>query len=66
MQAIAETLFDAVYLLSVITLGIIMIVKSEKNKEIPNPAKDFAGFFHLYEDSLNFSDDFHEEPALLW
>ena len=33
MQAIAETLFDAVYLLSVITLGIIMIVKSEKNKE---------------------------------
>ena len=35
MQAIAETLFDAVYLLSVITLGIIMIVKSEKNKEYP-------------------------------
>ena len=33
MQAIAETLFDAVYLLSVITLGIIMIVKSGKNKE---------------------------------
>ena len=28
MQAIAETLFDAVYLLSVITLGIIMIVKN--------------------------------------
>lgn len=34
MQAIAETLFDAVYLLSVITLGIIMIVKSEKIKNI--------------------------------
>ena len=30
MQAIAETLFDAVYLLSVITLGIIMIVKAKK------------------------------------
>ena len=32
MQAIMETLFDAVYLITVITLGIIMITKSkEKN-----------------------------------
>ena len=28
MQAIVETLFDAVYLVTVITLGIIMILKS--------------------------------------
>ena len=28
MQAIMETLFDAVYLITVITLGIIMITKS--------------------------------------
>ena len=32
MQSIMETLFDAVYLITVITLGIIMITKSkEKN-----------------------------------
>jgi len=42
------------------------LLKSEKNKENPNPAKDFAGFFHLSQETLNFSDDFHEEPALLW
>lgn len=33
MQAIAETLFDAVYLISVITIGIYMIVKSKGNRE---------------------------------
>lgn len=33
MQAIVETLFDAVYLVSVISMGIIMIVKSKGNKE---------------------------------
>lgn len=33
MQAIVETLFDAVYLISVISMGIIMIVKSKGNKE---------------------------------
>ncbi len=33
MQAIVETLFDAVYLITVITLGVIMIVKSGPNKE---------------------------------
>lgn len=33
MQAIVETLFDAVYLISVISIGIIMIVKSKGNKE---------------------------------
>ena len=29
MQAIVETLFDAVYLISVITIGILMIRKSK-------------------------------------
>ena len=33
MQAIMETLFDAVYLITVITLGIIMITKSKDRKE---------------------------------
>ena len=33
MQAIMETLFDAVYLITVITLGIIMITKSKERKE---------------------------------
>ena len=34
MQAIMETLFDAVYLITVITLGIIMITKSKERKEL--------------------------------
>ena len=33
MQAIVETLFDAVYLTSVIAIGVTMIVKSRGNKE---------------------------------
>lgn len=33
MQAIAETLFDTVYLISVITIGLIMIRKSSHNRE---------------------------------
>ena len=33
MQAIMETLFDAVYLITVITLGIMMIVKSKGEKQ---------------------------------
>lgn len=33
MQAIMETLFDAVYLTTVITIGIIMIVRSKGNKQ---------------------------------
>ena len=32
MQAIVETLFDAVYLITVITMGIRMIVKSNGNR----------------------------------
>lgn len=33
MQAIVETVFDAAYLISVITIGIIMIVQSKKSKQ---------------------------------
>lgn len=33
MQAIVETLFDAAYLITVITIGIIMIAKSGKNSQ---------------------------------
>ena len=33
MQAIVETLFDAVYLISVITIGILMIRKSKGNRQ---------------------------------
>ena len=33
MQAIVETLFDAVYLVSVITIGILMIRGSKGNRQ---------------------------------
>ena len=33
MQAIMETLFDAVYLVSVITIGILMIQKCQGEKQ---------------------------------
>ena len=33
MQAIVETLFDIVYLFSVITIGILMIRKSKGNRQ---------------------------------
>lgn len=33
MQAIIETVFDAVYLISVITIGILMIARSRQNRQ---------------------------------
>lgn len=33
MQAIAETLFDVVYLVTVITMGIVMITKNQGNRQ---------------------------------
>lgn len=33
MQAIVETVFDAVYLVTVITLGILMILRSGNNRQ---------------------------------
>lgn len=33
MQAVMETLFDAVYLITVVPLGIIMICKGRRDKQ---------------------------------
>ena len=57
MQAIVETLFDAVYLITVITLGVIMIVKSGPNKEYR--------LFGVMAVVLGAGDSFHLVPRAL-
>ena len=54
MQAIMETLFDAVYLITVITLGIMMIVKSKDEKQYL--------LFGIMAVVLGFGDAFHLVP----
>lgn len=54
MQAIMETLFDAVYLTTVITLGIIMIVKSKGNRQYL--------LFGIMAVVLGLGDSFHLVP----
>lgn len=54
MQAIMETLFDAVYLTTVITLGILMIAKSKGNKQYL--------LFGIMAVVLGFGDSFHLVP----
>lgn len=54
MQAIAETLFDAVYLISVITIGIMMIKKSRGN--------DQYKLFGIMAVTLGLGDSFHLIP----
>lgn len=54
MQAIMETLFDAVYLTTVITLGIIMIVKFKGNKQYL--------LFGIMAVVLGLGDSFHLVP----
>ena len=54
MQAIMETLFDAVYLFTVITLGIIMIRKSAGNKQYM--------LFGIMAVVLGLGDSFHLVP----
>ncbi len=57
MQAIVETLFDAVYLISVITIGVLMIRGSKGNKQ-----------FHLFgwmAVVLGAGDAFHLVPRAL-
>lgn len=54
MQAIMETLFDAVYLISVTTLGIIMIKKSKGNKQFL--------LFGIMAVTLGAGDAFHLIP----
>lgn len=57
MQAIVETLFDAVYLISVILIGIIMIVKCNGNKEYR--------LFGIMAVVLGAGDSFHLVPRAL-
>lgn len=54
MQAIVETLFDAVYLITVITMGIRMIVKSNGNRE--------CRLFGIMAVVLGAGDSFHLVP----
>ena len=54
MQAIFETLFDVVYLITVVTLGFIMIKRSEGNKQYL--------LFGIMAVTLGFVDAFHLVP----
>ena len=57
MQAIVETLFDAVYLISVITIGILMIRKSKGNRQFT--------MFGIMAVLLGSGDAFHLVPRAL-
>lgn len=57
MQAIVETLFDAVYLITVLTIGMIMIAKSGSNKEYR--------LFGIMAVVLGAGDSFHLIPRAL-
>ena len=57
MQALIETLFDAVYLVSVITIGILMIRGSKGNKQFR--------LFGLMAVVLGAGDSFHLVPRAL-
>ena len=54
MQAIVETLFDAVYLVSVITIGIAMIAKSNGREQYR--------LFGIMAVVLGVGDSFHLAP----
>lgn len=54
MQALMETIFDVIYLLGVITIGIIMIVKSKGNKQYL--------LFGIMAVVLGLGDSFHLIP----
>ncbi|MDE7178017.1 MAG: hypothetical protein K2O59_09390 [Lachnospiraceae bacterium] len=54
MQAIMETLFDAVYLTTVLTLGILMLLKCKGNKQYR--------LFGIMAVVLGFGDAFHLIP----
>lgn len=57
MQAIGETLFDVIYLVTVITIGILMIAKSKGVKEF--------FLFGIMAVTLGFGDAFHLIPRAL-
>lgn len=54
MQAIVETLFDTVYLISVITIGILMIRKSKGKRQFT--------LFGIMAVLLGAGDSFHLVP----
>ncbi len=60
MQAIVETLFDALYLIGVITLGIIMIVKSKESKN-----QQQYKLFGIMAVVLGLGDSFHLVPRAI-
>ena len=57
MRAIFETLFDAIYLIGVIILGIIMIIKSKNNKQFK--------LFGIMAVVLGLGDSFHLIPRAI-
>ncbi len=57
MREIFETLFDAVYLISVIAVGLLMIVKSKGNKEFK--------LFGIMAVVLGAGDSFHLVPRMI-
>ncbi len=57
MQAISETLFDAIYLISVITIGVTMMIKGKRTKEF--------FLFGVMAVTLGFGDAFHLIPRAL-
>ena len=57
MQALMETLFDIVYLTTVITLGVIMITKSKGNKQYR--------LFGIMAVGLGLGDSFHLVPRMI-
>ncbi len=57
MQAIVETLFDTIYLVSVITIGIIMIVESKGNRQYR--------LFGIMAVVLGAGDSFHLVPRAI-
>ena len=57
MQALMETLFDIVYLTTVITLGVIMITKSKGNKQY--------WLFGIMAVVLGLGDSFHLVPRMI-
>lgn len=57
MQAIVETVFDTVYLISVITIGILMILKSKGNNQYK--------LFGIMAIVLGVGDSFHLIPRAL-
>lgn len=60
MQVIVETLFDAVYLIGVITLGIIMILKSKDTKN-----QQQYKLFGIMAVVLGLGDSFHLVPRAI-